>query len=403
LWLTAEILKTLAEKPWAVSLMPDSLKKNLMGAASSVMKRTADPAYVGNTAENWFWAQVLMAQGAVAFGEAQINEQVTEVVTLAEANVEKADVSRWSNQELMEIFNLLAKAHPENVIDGKVYKALRESSRLVISGNQAGFPGKPIFNGLFYIDETITSAQFLNTFAKLKGSKDLARPLAIGLVNATASRWYIDRTLVWVQIALESFESNYESEAVNGSSALRWDVAQKTEEVRWQSAQQTETFVTPWKTSEENLRVTHSGKGHPWVSLVSLQAVPLEAPKAQGLQNEKSLRNVTRDDGTFQVGDVVEVTLQINASGMLRHVQMLDPIPAGSNILGEAYGTYTSGQKTYSGYQLSMEFVPQGASVVKYQFQLNSPGQFKLPPTHAEGVYLPSVFGDTPNATLTVK
>jgi uncharacterized protein YfaS (alpha-2-macroglobulin family) len=44
-----------------------------------------------------------------------------------------------------------------------------------------------------------------------------------------------------------------------------------------------------------------------------------------------------------------------------------------------------------------------GMTQVKYQYQLNNPGSFHLPPTRAEGVYMPGVYAETPNATMDVQ
>ncbi len=138
------------------------------------------------------------------------------------------------------------------------------------------------------------------------------------------------------------------------------------------------------------------------MSLQSSTAVPLTAARGAGMNIEKTIRNVTRE-GAFQAGDVIEVTLTIHANSPLRHVAVLDPIPAGANILAEAYGAYSSGQKSYSGYKLYFDFLGNGAAVVKYQYQLNNPGSFKLPPTKAEALFQPSIFAETPNAVVQVQ
>ncbi len=91
------------------------------------------------------------------------------------------------------------------------------------------------------------------------------------------------------------------------------------------------------------------------------------------------------------------------AASNTSHVALSDPIPSGSNILSEAYGFFGSGEKSYRGYKLYFEYLPQGKTIVKYQYQLNNPGTFKLPPTRAEGLYIPSIFGEVPNGTVVVK
>ncbi|MBC7370725.1 MAG: hypothetical protein H7326_04115 [Bdellovibrionaceae bacterium] len=101
----------------------------------------------------------------------------------------------------------------------------------------------------------------------------------------------------------------------------------------------------------------------------------------QGVTVDKSVKNLSREDG-YQAGDLIEVTLNIQSAGDLRHMAMNDPIPAGANIVADAYGYYSSGQKSYSGYKFYFESLSNGSTIVKYQYQLNNPGVFKLPPTH---------------------
>jgi hypothetical protein len=150
------------------------------------------------------------------------------------------------------------------------------------------------------------------------------------------------------------------------------------------------------------VQVVHNGQGNPWVGIQGLTAVPLTVARGQGLSIEKEIRNVTRES-EFQAGDIIEVTLRIHASNAVSNVALQDPIPAGSNILSDAYGDYSTGQKSYSGYKFLFEILGLGESTVKYQYQLNNPGTFKLPPTHAEALYTPSIFAEAPNAALTVK
>ncbi len=71
--------------------------------------------------------------------------------------------------------------------------------------------------------------------------------------------------------------------------------------------------------------------------------------------------------------------------------------------MSEAYGEFDSGEKSYAGYKLYFARLNPGETTVKYQLQLNNPGVFKLPPTRAEGLYLPSVFGEIPNSTMSVE
>lgn len=206
---------------------------------------------------------------------------------------------------------------------------------------------------------------------------------------------------MFVAQGLKVFGKAYEADMVTGTSLMSVPEQQASGSVDWSKSVGAE-LTTSWTHEKATVQINHAGQGNPWVGVQGLTAVPLKAPRGQGLSIEKEVRNLMRESG-YQAGDVIEVTLKLSSSGMVNNVAMLDPIPAGSNILSEAYGSYSSGQKSYSGYKFYFEVVPSGITTVKYQFQLNNPGTFKLPPTRAEALYAPSIFGETPNASFVIK
>jgi uncharacterized protein YfaS (alpha-2-macroglobulin family) len=48
-------------------------------------------------------------------------------------------------------------------------------------------------------------------------------------------------------------------------------------------------------------------------------------------------------------------------------------------------------------------FVPKGGWSVEYTLRLNNAGAFQLPPTRVEAMYSPEMFGELPNAPVSVK
>jgi hypothetical protein len=94
-------------------------------------------------------------------------------------------------------------------------------------------------------------------------------------------------------------------------------------------------------------------------------------------------------------------------------VVVSDPIPAGSAILGTGLGRdsqiLTGNEKTegwvfpaftersFEAYRSYYEYVPKGKWTVEYTMRLNNDGTFHLPPTRAEALYAPEMFGEMPN------
>jgi len=407
LWLTASVINSLGQEPWAMKLVPGALNEKLKNAVSQVLNKSVAPEYVGRSPMNWMRAQVLMGRAAFAFGDEALIEQakaVNEKVTAelaANPTVYGRPVEQWSNVDLLERWLLEVYATPDKAFGSAAYKQLTSGSRLIYSGNTAQLKGSPFADGYFYSDETMESSKLLLGLARAKGDKNLARVLAGGVVNANFKAWYSNATMMSVAQGLKGFARAYESETVSGTSTIVVPEVQATATVDF-AKKVAGGMNADWTTNKATIQVTHAGQGQPWVSIQALTAVPLTAPRAQGLSIDKSIKNLTRDSG-LQAGDVIEVTLKLTSSTTVGHVAMLDPIPAGANILADAYGDYSSGQKSYSGYKLYFEVLPSGLSQVKYQYQLNNPGEFHLPPTRAEGLHMPSIFGEAPNATMKVE
>ena len=91
--------------------------------------------------------------------------------------------------------------------------------------------------------------------------------------------------------------------------------------------------------SKETLSVTHTGAGKPWLTLQSLAAVQLKEPFNAGYQIKRNIKPVEQAvKGTYTRGDVLRITLDVNASADMTWVAMTDPIPGGATNLGGGLG-----------------------------------------------------------------
>ncbi|RYZ85873.1 MAG: hypothetical protein EOP06_15570 [Proteobacteria bacterium] len=398
-------MNALQMQPWAMKYAPAALQEKLKGAVSLVLTKSVNPKYVGTTAMDWLRAQVLMGRAAYVFADKNLQASAKAVLTTTMVELQRnpsvygETVEKWSNGDLLNVWLLQVSANPGEAMTSSLYQQLT-GPRLVHAGNMAQLTGSPSY-GAWYSDETIETSMLLFGHSKLKQDKNLARSLAVGLVNASQKAWYNVGTLHAVSESLKAFKSAYESEDVTGVATVQIPEQQKTGSVQWDKTDIAE-LSSPWTTNQATVQVTQAGQGQPWVGVQALTAIPLTESRHQGVTVDKVVKNLTRESG-FQAGDLIEVTLNINSTGDLRHMAMNDPIPAGANIVADAYGNYSSGQKSYSGYKFYFEGLANGLTTVKFQYQLNNPGVFKLPPTHLTGLYMPSIYSQTPNATVTVK
>ena len=175
---------------------------------------------------------------------------------------------------------------------------------------------------------------------------------------------------------------------------------------------------------KENLAVTHQGPGKPWLTLQSVAAIQLKAPFAAGYAITKTVTPVEQANkslpaGQYTRGDVLRVTLEVNASADMTWVAITDPIPGGATILGSGLGRdsqiATQGEKrsgagwpafeerSFEAFRSYYEYLPKGTVKMEYTVRLNNVGDFALPPSRVEAMYAPEMFGEAPNARVKVE
>jgi uncharacterized protein YfaS (alpha-2-macroglobulin family) len=172
------------------------------------------------------------------------------------------------------------------------------------------------------------------------------------------------------------------------------------------------------------LSVTHAGAGKPWLTLQSLAAVELKAPFNAGYQIKKTITPVEQSSkglpaGSYSRGDVLRITLEVNASADMTWVVITDPVPAGATILGSGLGRdseiATQGEKSggagwaafeersFESFRSYYQYLPKGVVKMEYTVRLNNVGAFSLPPSRVEAMYAPEMFGELPNARVKVE
>jgi uncharacterized protein YfaS (alpha-2-macroglobulin family) len=204
---------------------------------------------------------------------------------------------------------------------------------------------------------------------------------------------------------------------VTGST--RATLAGQSVAVDW--AKPERSALLPWQAggAADKLAVAHQGTGKPWLTLQSTAAIDLKAPFFAGYQLKKTLTPVEQAvAGRWSRGDVVRVTLEVNASADMTWVVVSDPVPGGATILGSGLGRdsqiATQGEKrtgagwptfeerSFEAYRTYYDYLPKGTSKVEYTVRLNNVGDFALPPSRVEAMYAPEMFGELPNARLQV-
>ena len=155
-----------------------------------------------------------------------------------------------------------------------------------------------------------------------------------------------------------------------------------------------------------------------------MAAVELKAPFSAGYQIKKTVTPVEQANkslptGQFTRGDILRVTLEVTGSSDMTWVAVTDPVPAGATILGSGLGRdsqiATQGEKrsgpgwpafeerSFEAFRSYYEYLPKGTIKMEYTVRLNNAGAFSLPPSRVEALYAPEMFGEFPNARVTVQ
>ncbi|WP_354442460.1 alpha-2-macroglobulin family protein [Ottowia thiooxydans] len=281
---------------------------------------------------------------------------------------------------------------------------------------------------------------------------DLGRLVSGFIARQQGGAWNTTTANLWGGLALEQFSKQHESTPVSGKTTAT--LGTSTAEIDWTkvtrlkssdvqgSAHQNSAFgapsspgqltnnsaLLPWIDTKPGVKqplvITQAGTGKPWITLQSLAAVELKAPFAAGYQIKKTVTPVEQANkslpaGQFTRGDILRVTLEVTGSGDMTWVAVTDPVPAGATILGSGLGRdsqiATQGEKrsgpgwpafeerSFEAFRSYYEYLPKGTIKMEYTVRLNNAGAFSLPPSRVEALYAPEMFGEFPNARVTVQ
>jgi uncharacterized protein YfaS (alpha-2-macroglobulin family) len=146
-------------------------------------------------------------------------------------------------------------------------------------------------------------------------------------------------------------------------------------------------------------------------------AVPLTQPLSAGYKLSKKTEVVqAKTKGTLTRGDVIRVTLTVEATADRNWVVINDPVPAGATVIGslggqsemlaeggETAGSQPSyverGRDAWRGY---FAWLPRGTHTVTYVMRLNAAGRMQLPPSKVEAMYSPEIRAAVPNQPMVI-
>jgi hypothetical protein len=281
--------------------------------------------------------------------------------------------------------------------------------------------------------------------------KDDMGRLANGFISRQQhGAWHTTTANLWGGLALEKFSNKFEAVTVAGSTkasmstgnaAVDWskveriktsDASGAAHQTTWFGAPaapgnlRNNSMFLPWSktAAKDTLNVTHQGPGKPWLTLQSVAAIALKAPFNAGYQIKRTVTPVEQANkalpaGSYTRGDVLRITLEVNASADMTWAVITDPVPAGATILGSGLGRDSEiatkdekrdgdgwgafEERSFESFRSYYEYLPKGIVKMEYTIRLNNVGEFSLPPTRVEAMYAPEMFGEAPNGKVKVE
>ncbi|MDF2493776.1 Ig-like domain-containing alpha-2-macroglobulin family protein [Sphingomonas sp.] len=248
------------------------------------------------------------------------------------------------------------------------------------------------------------------------GWQDDAPRMMVGTaLRQNRGHWDTTTANAWGTVAARKFAALYPAEAIGGTTTLSYAGRQIAK--GWPLGTGARSASFPLAAAPSPLRLAQSGGAGPWANVSVSAAVPLTKPLAAGYRMTRQVSVVqARNPGRLTRGDVLKVTIAVDASAERNWVVVNDPIPAGATIIGDLGGQSSMLQSGNDGEGVSPAYVergrdawrgyfawvPRGRFEVSYSLRLNGAGRFSLPPSRVEALYSPSIRAAVPNVPVVV-
>jgi uncharacterized protein YfaS (alpha-2-macroglobulin family) len=399
--LTAYVLSVTAEAGYAI---PGDLKERMEAGLSAFVEGKLPQPY-------------LLASGELTVRKLSALEALSRSGRVAPSMLESITVQPklWPTSAVLDWYQILTRtpdlAQREQQL-AQARQVLR--ARLHLQGTSMGFSTERS-DGWWWLMASVdanANRLLLAATGDPFWQADIGRLARGALGRQQRGRWATTTANAWGVVALDAFSRKYEAEPVSGKAQLTLGAASWTGTVP-------ATVLQAWPDGQATLKLRQLGTGKPWATVRSLAAVPLKAPLSSGYRVVRTVTPVEQKTrGQWSRGDVYRVRLEIDAQADMTWIVVDDPIPAGASILGTGLGrdsqiasmgerargwVYPAFQeRTQSAFRSYYEFVPKGSFSVEYTVRLNNEGRFSMPVTRVEAMYNPEMFGELPNASLTV-
>jgi uncharacterized protein YfaS (alpha-2-macroglobulin family) len=361
--------------------------------------------------------------------------------------------ARWPTSALLDAQVLLQRTPALAQRDARLAEVQRVlRSRLQLGGRQLAFSTDASDHWWWLMDGADSNAaRWLLALLDAPGpaTADGREPAALltGLLaRQRGGAWATTTANLWGALALRRFAQRFEAETVSGQTHLALLPPGRTGAalnaatpgaftLDWQAAASGGGALQPWPDAVRSagagtgpgrtagpaqLLARHDGSGRPWLTVQALAAVPLQAPVVAGYRITQQVAALQQQrPGVFSRGDLLRVTLSVQAETDMAWVVVDSPIPAGATLIGSGLGrdavVATAGtaapndnallaweERGADAWRGTFEWLPRGTRTLQYTLRLNQSGRFQLPPVRVQGMYAPELQGELPQPVLEV-
>jgi len=255
------------------------------------------------------------------------------------------------------------------------------------------------------------------TLGKPGWQDETPRMMVGAAMRQQRGHWDTTTANAWGTVVVGKFASLYPATAIAGTTTA--SLGSQSLSRGWPQAINAQPLSLTLPAQRTPLVLRQSGGAGPWAMVSVRAAVPLAQPLYAGYRMTKSVSFLEQKvKGRATRGDVLKVTITVDATADRNWVVVNDPVPPGGTIVGNLGGQSgmlaQAGSEGGEGVQPSyvergkdawrayFEWVPRGRFTVSYAVRLNGTGRFGLPPTRVEALYSPEIRAALPNQPMTV-
>lgn len=265
-------------------------------------------------------------------------------------------------------------------------------------------------------DESVLKA-LVATLGRPSFSGEGPKMMVGAALRQQRGHWDTTTANAWGVVAARKFGQVYPASDVAGITTGTLGGQSVTRSWPLPDPQRSFVFALPAVGQQTPLNLSQSGGAGPWAMVQVKAAVPLTQPLSAGYKLSRKTEVVqAKTKGSLTRGDVIRVTLTVEASADRNWVVIADPVPAGATVIGslggqsemlaeggETAGSQPSyierGRDAWRGY---FAWLPRGTHSVTYVMRLNAAGRLQLPPSKVEAMYSPEIRAAVPNSPMVI-